>query len=789
MRTKNARLHFPKDRDMKIFSTFLIVMLALTAVATAQDAATPAPVQDLDDAFQRIAAYALGQDSAPMEYLIERVTAVQQDPSARAELAQRLAALMSTDATFDCKRFVIRQLQVIGTEEQVPALAPLLTDPELSHLARYALERIPGNAVDRALLDALMEAEGKVKMGLINTLAARRNSAHVAVLASLLSDPDPGVAYAAAAGMGVIGGPEAAARIDAALSTGDTALRPVLVDALLKCADGFLAAGQIDKALAIYQKLYDTAEERHLRLAAFRGLTEAKGADALPLVLEALASDDPAWQTYAMACVRTLPGQEATAAFAAELDRMPPPVAALLITALAARGDNAALPAVAQRLESDAEEVRMAALDAVARLGDATVLPVLAERATTGGLEEKRLARASLYALRGEGIDKAILTLLGESETPLRVELIRALAERQSKAAVPILLNEADKEEDSVRQEALRAIGLLAARSDLPQLLDKLIQAPSNKERRDCTGAVVTVLRRIDPTENPVQEVLAAMTATEDAAAKAALLQVLGELADPTGLDVIRASVQGPEGPLQDAAVDVLADWPHADVVPELVALAKTTTNPKHRNAALRGCIRLVRAKKDGLAREAVDFYEEALGLAGSNAIKRRILAGLSEVKDRRALELAERCRADDSVADEAAVAAEQIRRNFYTATASSNSEHAKDAFDDKIDSRWDTGEFQQPGQWFLLDLSSEAALQGLFLDTSPSVNDYPRGYEVYVFTDPATPGAPVASGQGDQPVVEITFEPKQGRYIKIVQTGEAPQYHWSIHELRVTPK
>jgi hypothetical protein len=46
--------------------------------------------------------------------------------------------------------------------------------------------------------------------------------------------------------------------------------------------------------------------------------------------------------------------------------------------------------------------------------------------------------------------------------------------------------------------------------------------------------------------------------------------------------------------------------------------------------------------------------------------------------------------------------------------------------------------------------------------------------------------GQPVATGAGaeGQPVTVISFPPKTGRYVRIVQTGTASGLFWSIHEI-----
>ena len=57
------------------------------------------------------------------------------------------------------------RLAMVGTKDAVPALAALLTDPQLSHYARFGLVPIPDPSVDDALRDGAEEAEGQTAGG------------------------------------------------------------------------------------------------------------------------------------------------------------------------------------------------------------------------------------------------------------------------------------------------------------------------------------------------------------------------------------------------------------------------------------------------------------------------------------------------------------------------------------------------------------------------------------------------------------------------------------------------
>ncbi|MBV8886477.1 MAG: discoidin domain-containing protein, partial [Chroococcidiopsidaceae cyanobacterium CP_BM_RX_35] len=128
------------------------------------------------------------------------------------------------------------------------------------------------------------------------------------------------------------------------------------------------------------------------------------------------------------------------------------------------------------------------------------------------------------------------------------------------------------------------------------------------------------------------------------------------------------------------------------------------------------------------------------------------------------------------------------LSQSGWSATASSNSNAASMAIDGNPNTRWSTGTHQTQGQYFHVDLSTTQSFSKLVLDASNSLNDYPRGYSVYVSNDGANWGNPIASGSGSSAVTTITFPTQSARYIKIAQTGSDSYWWWSIHELTVYP-
>ncbi len=105
-------------------------------------------------------------------------------------------------------------------------------------------------------------------------------------------------------------------------------------------------------------------------------------------------------------------------------------------------------------------------------------------------------------------------------------------------------------------------------------------------------------------------------------------------------------------------------------------------------------------------------------------------------------------------------------------------------AFDDDATTRWTTGAAQQSGQSLVADLDRARTVDRIVLDTGVDRADFPRGYTVSASGD-GTSWRDVASGAGSGQLTTIDFPPTRARYLRVVQTGSAPQW-WSVAEVRV---
>ncbi len=223
----------------------------------------------LDKAFEALKTFDFGTPLSDVQAIEDATVAA--DADVRKDIEQRLITALGSEISRDAKDYVCRKLAMVGSAAAVPSLAGLLPDEGNSHLARHALERIPGPDAAAALASAAQQLSGKLKLGAIGSLGVRGESNAVATLATLLNDKGATIVRAAALSLGAIGGSESAAALQTALKA-DSADTNSVIDGLLNCAESLVNQKKAKEATAIYTSLSADDQPRLVRLAATRGM-------------------------------------------------------------------------------------------------------------------------------------------------------------------------------------------------------------------------------------------------------------------------------------------------------------------------------------------------------------------------------------------------------------------------------------------------------------------------------------------------------------------------------------
>jgi HEAT repeat protein len=461
--------------------------------------------------------------------------------------AAQLELLKKPDATLAQKQDACRNLAIVGTAKSVPALAGLLGDAGLSHMARLALEPIPDPAVDAALRDALGKVTGSPQLGVIGSIGVRGDQQAIPALTKLLTASDPAVAAAAARALGEIGTVDAAKSLEAGLKGASPGQFQAVCEGLLRCAESLTKKEQQKDALAVYTLLGGIPQAPHqIRTAALRGAVLAQGKAGLPLLMEALRGDD--WGRFfsAVRISTELKGPEVAQALAGELGKLPAERRILIVQTLGQRGDAVIAPALLPLLESAEIPVRIEAAKALTRLAHVPVVPVLSKLALTaeGGLATA--AKDCLASFPGEAADTAITALIQNPDAGVRRIGIEMVGRRSTKIAVPTLLKiAATDREETVRVAAIEALRELAGIGELGALLQILLESDSAKVTQSVRHALVVLCVRQKPAKSEPPpaacvDPLVAALGKSSGPAREALLEVLRRVGGPKAEEALR---------------------------------------------------------------------------------------------------------------------------------------------------------------------------------------------------------------------------------------------------------
>ncbi|HEV3344011.1 MAG TPA: PBS lyase [Pirellulales bacterium] len=554
------------------------------------------------------------------------------------EQQQQFLGILRSNAPKAEKAVACKKLAVYGGNQAVPELARLLSDEELASWARIALEAIPGATADEALRNSLDSLSGKLLVGAINSVGVRRDAGAVERLTARFKADDAEVASAAAVALGYIANDIATAALRKALPGAAADRRSAVAEGLVLCAERRLAEGRTAEAIEIFDEVRKADVPKQRKLEATRGAILARKEKGIPLLIEQLHSPDKALFQLALSTARELPAGPVDEALAAELTRTVPARAALVVEAMADRKEGVVLPAVLRAAESGTKEVRLAAIAALGRVGDASCLSPLLQSALEADPDLAQTAKAALAELPGEGVDREIVSRLGQATGPSYPLLIELVGRRRIDAVGPLVkaLNHGDK---AVRSAALGALGETVSAKDLSVLIGQVVAA---KHAEDATVALValkTASVRMPDREACAEELNRAVQAAPDPAKKV-LLEILGAVGGTKALAAVGAAAKGNDAELKDVSSRLLGEWMTADAAPVLLDLAKTGPSDKFQARALRGYVRI--ARQFVLPEEErSDMCQKALDACRQPAEQKLVLEVLKRYPSEQTLKLA----------------------------------------------------------------------------------------------------------------------------------------------------
>jgi len=575
-----------------------------------------------------------------------------------------LALLESLEAAQDneVKAFLIRQLQIAGRGEAVKPLSQLLRDKRLCEPATQALLAIRTPEVEKALLKSLSVVSDENKATIIKALGELGSQKAVKKIIKYSEGGDENLRSVALYALANIGDPRSENVLDRVSVTAPAYERVKAPSLYLLYAQRLAESGSHETCVRICRKMienYTAPQESHIQSSALSILVSVLEKNAFNDLLAALHSPNKEFRWRALELANTIEGEEATAVWIGKMEDVSPEVQAEIITMLGQRGDKTALPSILKSLQSEEIIVRLAAIPAAAKLGELDVLEDLMGRLQTDQDDE---ARAVKQALMGYSADQVVPRAIEvfEGMPPLgRIILIEILAERETTEHVDVVFSETKSEHKEIRMAALAGLEPLASESDLPRLIELLVETGDTEEISLIQNAAVVSANQIPVPELRADLFLGTLAGIEGAK-RVDLFSPLSRIGGEKALQTVVKETKSEDEMIQDAAVLTLSEWPDLSAADELFAICQSMENTEHIQMSIQGYVRLVNdAELDDWRK--FSMLKEALEIQMGAEEKKIVFAGLGNVKIRASLNLVAQFLDDSELKEEAAIAAFRV--------------------------------------------------------------------------------------------------------------------------------
>jgi HEAT repeat protein len=559
--------------------------------------------------------------------------------------------------------FLMSLLEMVGGPECVDVLNPYLSDDRLCDPAARALVTIGTQKASEALSKALASAADNRRVAIIQALGELRCGACVEAIAKDASSQDSNLQRTALFALANIGDPSSGATLAKAAQASTPHARAEATGLYLLYARRLAEAGRKKECEAVCRDLMGSRtepSESNVRCAALSTLAGIEGKRALKDLLAAVETNDKELRGCALQLASKIPGKGVTKKWVQKTGSVDPEKRAEIIAMLGDRGDKTALAAVGPALKDGDKAVRLGALDAAAKLGCADALPqFLATLEAARDADEIEAVKGALLRVVDAQHAKRVAQALTRMSPPAKKALIEILAARRAKSEAEVVFAQTGDADQAVRVAAIAALANLAGEANMGRVVDLLLKAPAEAERSAAQKSVVALAKQIDDPEKRADAILARFDGSAPDK-KAVLLAALAGVGGKRALEVVVRETASTDGPIREAAVRALADWPDATAIPELLTLARASKDETHQVLALRGGIRLI-GSSDMSSADKVRLLQESMGLAKRGEEKTLVLGTLADIRAMDSFRMASGYLDDKALQTEAALAVAKI--------------------------------------------------------------------------------------------------------------------------------
>jgi len=627
-----------------------------------------------------------GQGSnAAVDYALSGLTSfvsAKGQESARSIIEQAYVKLLGTATERETQAFIIRQLQQLGSDASVSALAGKLADTNLTAPAASALGAIGTSSAQEALLKALQgNATATAQKSLIRAIAETGMAAAEPTLQGLLGSSDADVKTEALNALGKVGSVQSLPLLQrAAQATGYTLEKTGANEAYLKLLNRVAKQGGaavVEKAANKLLKDATKTGSLQTREAALGLLFDTdqqlhQGKNTLKLVETALKDSHKDYRNAALNFASAYADGELYTKLVKKLPKAKPEVKTDILQwlgneALASAEKNSLIKNIQvsldvpgkqvllDQLKDNNFDVKSAAAWALQKIGDTSVIANLASMLRSDNAQEVALAQQTLGAFNGN-ITDAVTHYIAQGSTAGKIAGLQLLAGRKANLGLGTVIQQTKSDNTDVRQAAYTALRSIVEAQNFTNMCGMLEEAEAAYVP-DMQQAVIATIAGM-PAEQQVQTVTQRMN--QSAGKSYLYYTVLATTGDEKALETIKNNLNASNATMREAAFDALLQWKDQRACEELLNICQTTTDNNQFEKALNRYVALASdAQLTGENR--LILLREAMQVAKTDAQRSSILKQVEKADTFQALMFASKYLDNSALQQEAASAVMNI--------------------------------------------------------------------------------------------------------------------------------
>ncbi|TVQ02362.1 MAG: DUF1080 domain-containing protein [Balneolaceae bacterium] len=519
-------------------------------------------------------------------------------PGAEAEREEFEAALLdeiNKDRPAGVKRFLIDQLKLVGSDEAVSVLEPLLRDPHYHQLALDVLFVIASDEARNAIRNTVPHIDGNLKVAAIKSLGELRDAGSVDMLQLYAASDRWPYQRMALFALSEIGQPGSSQLFRDAIDQQDGFRKTELSGHYLNYAGSLVGNGHHEEGRRIAVDFLNGDSPANIINNSLEIRFRVEGEHMLDELLEIAQTAEKNVAAASLKLVNSLSGGEVTNKMILAMENTADSRKSLFINTLAERNDVAAIPAIRNYLGHDNSEIRIVALSAIHRLDEHfEPADAIAAILRAKSYDEIHEVEGVLRQIESETLIPALIEHLPAAEAHSKPVMIGILTDRMVKDARHYIANELNSNREDVRIEALNYLYHFGESDNLDQLFRMMDNSLTDDEKQSLLNTFTAILNRVEP-DTDRQNRFNRFRGDGSQRQRARLVETAPHVQGLQQIaDMIRQGLNHSYSELREASHSSLISWNDPRALPLIVEAVSLNTTPQKRIELANAYIRIV---------------------------------------------------------------------------------------------------------------------------------------------------------------------------------------------------